>query len=141
MGCNDFQKFKTRDIPHMQIKDIKIFEKNELKYHWPLSENVGDISYDKINQRAAKVKNPVWISPKYQKWELVNSFAVNGYAGVAYECKTGIKYMLQDLTHSLFIRSKARQSSVNRIPSNHLNLRIGNQAIYEHCLDRLYDVL
>jgi len=48
--------------------------------------------------------------------------------------------MLQDLTQLHYLSLKSEQSSVNRIPSNHLNLRIGNQAIYDTALDRLYDV-
>ncbi|HMC87178.1 MAG TPA: hypothetical protein VKI61_16755, partial [Chitinophagaceae bacterium] len=86
-GANDFQKFKTRDIPSMQVKDIKIYENNALKYFWPLNEVTGNIAYDSIAKREAKVKNPNWIKPKYQKWELLNTFTINGYAGVAFDPK------------------------------------------------------
>lgn len=138
-GANDFQKFKTRDIPHMQIKDIKIFEKNELRYFWPLNETSGDIGYDKINKQAAKVKNPVWISPKYQKWELLSSFTINGYAGVAYDAKQDKIYVAGSDSLAVY-PLKNEQNAVDLIPSNHLNLRLGNQAIYDTTSNKLYDI-
>jgi len=93
-GANDFQKFKTRDIPPMKIKDIKIYEKDDLKYFWPLDETSGDICYDKISRRAAKVKNPVWMKPRYQKWALLDSFIVGGYSSVAYNAKDDKLYLV-----------------------------------------------
>ncbi len=56
VGGNDFQKFKTRDLPPMQIKDIKISEKDILKYYWPLDETSGDVCYDRISHKTAKVQ-------------------------------------------------------------------------------------
>jgi two-component SAPR family response regulator len=138
-GANDFQKFKTRDIPHMQIKDVKIFEDYELKYFWPLSETSGDIGYDTINKQAAKVKNPVWISPKYQKWELLSSFTINGYSGVAYDAKQDKIYVTGSDSLAVY-PLKNEQNTVNLIPSNHLNLRQGNQAIFDTATNKLYDI-
>ena len=79
-GANDYLKYKTRDIPPMQLRDIKIYENGSLKYFWPLNEVSGDTEYDGIGKQLAKVKNPTWLRPKYQKWELLNSFTCNGYA-------------------------------------------------------------
>ena len=45
-GANDYLKYKTRDIPPMQLKDIKIYENGIMKYYWPLNEVSGDTEYD-----------------------------------------------------------------------------------------------
>jgi hypothetical protein len=138
-GANDFQKYKTRDIPHMQIKDIKIFEKNELKYFWPLNETTGELAYDKINNQAAKVKNPVWVSPKHQKWQLLSSFTTNGYSSVAYDAKQDRIYVTGSDSLAVY-QLKNEQNAVELLPSNHLNLRLGNQAIYDTSGNKLYDI-
>lgn len=138
-GANDFQKFKTRDIPPMQIKDIKIFEKNVLKYFWPLDETSGEICYDKVNKQPAKVKNPVWIRPKYQKWELLSSFTINGYSGVAYDAKHDKLYVTGSDSLAVYA-FKNEQNALDWLPSLHQDLLLGSQAIYDTISDKLYDI-
>jgi hypothetical protein len=138
-GANDFQKFMTRDIPRMQIKDIKIFENDELKYFWPLDETSGDIAYDKIDRRAARVKNSVWIRPKYQKWELLSSFTINGYSGVAFDPKQDKVYVIGSDSLAFYTLKNGR-NSIEWMGSPHLNLRLGNQAIFDTASNKLYDI-
>ncbi|MES1249118.1 MAG: hypothetical protein ABUL46_00465, partial [Chitinophaga rupis] len=138
-GANDFPKFKTRDIPPMKIKDIKLEDNGTLKYFWPLDEIANDSCYDKVNRRIAKVKNPVWLKPKYQKWDLVSSFTINGYAAVAFDtkhdrlCVTG--------SDSLGVFSlRNEQHPLEWIPGHHQDLLLGHQAIYDTTYDKLYDI-
>jgi len=137
-GANDFPKFKTRDIPPMKIKDIKLTENDVLKYSWPLDEIAGDNGYDKVNKRAAKVKNPIWLKPKYQKWDLVSSFTINDYAAVAYDAKHDRLFVTG--SDSLAVCSfRNEQHPVDWIPSRHQELLLGHQAIYDTIDDKLYD--
>ncbi|HMH23875.1 MAG TPA: hypothetical protein VK563_18945 [Puia sp.] len=138
-GANDFQKFKTRDIPPMRIKDIKIYEKDELKYSWPLDETSGDICYDKISKRIAKVKNPEWLKPKYQKWALLDSFIVGGYSSVAYNAKDDKLYLVGSDSLAVYSLSTDRHA-LEWLPSRKQNLLMGNQAIYDTLTNKLYDV-
>jgi len=138
-GANDFQKFKTRDIPPMRIRDIKIFEKNSLKYFWPLDETSGDVTYDKIDQRVARIKNAVWIKPKYQKWELISSFTLNGYGAVTYDAKHDNIYVAG--SDSLAICSmKMDEHNTDYIPSRHQEFILGHQTLYDTFRDKLYDI-
>jgi two-component SAPR family response regulator len=138
-GANDFQKYKTRDIPPMQIKDIKIYENNTLKYFWPLNEVTGSISYDSINRQVAKVKNPNWIKPKYQKWELLNTFTLNGYAAVAFDSKSDKIYVAGSDSLAVF-RLNSEKGLVDWIANKHENLRLGHQAIFDTSSNKLYDL-
>ncbi|HVV03734.1 MAG TPA: hypothetical protein VHC96_05890 [Puia sp.] len=138
-GANDYQKFKTRDIPPMRIRDIKIFEKGSLKYFWPLDETSGDLAYDKVNQRVAKIKNPVWIKPKFQKWELISSFTLNGYGAVTYDPKHDNIYVAG--SDSLAICSlKMDQHNTDYIPCRHQEFILGHQTLYDTFRDKLYDI-
>jgi DNA-binding SARP family transcriptional activator len=69
-GANDFNQFKTTDVPSISIKNLQIFEKGILKYAWPLDETEGLIAKDRINGHDAHVKNPVWLKLKHQVWQL-----------------------------------------------------------------------
>jgi hypothetical protein len=80
-GANDFGKFRTRDIPPMQLKDIRLSGDGTLKYNWPLDESGGEAALDKLTRRAARIKNPTWLKPKYQLWDPIGSFTIRGYAG------------------------------------------------------------
>lgn len=138
-GANDYQKFKTRDIPPMRIRDIKITENGSLKYFWPLDETSGDAAYDKVNQRVGKIKNPVWIKPKYQKWEMIGSLTLNGYAAVTYDPKHDNIYVAG--SDSLAICSlKMDQHSLEYIPTRHQEFILGHQTLYDTFRDKLYDI-
>jgi DNA-binding SARP family transcriptional activator len=138
-GANDFEKFKTRDIPPMKVKDIRIFEQNKLRYFWPLDETSGDICYDKINKKTAKAKNPVWLKPQYQKWEVAGSFVINGYASPAYDAKNDKLYIAGSDSLAVYDLKK-EYTSVDWLGSHHQNLLMGNQAVYDTLTERFYDV-
>ncbi len=69
-GANDFNQFKTTDVPSISIKNLQISEKGILKYAWPLDETKGFITKDRINRHEAHVKNPVWLKLTHQVWQL-----------------------------------------------------------------------
>ncbi|HVW59843.1 MAG TPA: LPXTG cell wall anchor domain-containing protein, partial [Puia sp.] len=138
-GANDYQKFKTRDIPPMRIRDIRILEKDKEKYFWPLDETSGDIAYDKIGRRAAKIKNPVWIKPKYQKWELISSFTLDGYGAVTYDPKHDNVYVIgSDSVATLSLRMD--QHTLDWKRASHQEFILGHQALYDTFRDKLYDI-
>ena len=138
-GANDYQKFKTRDIPPMRIKDIRISEGGNLKYNWRLDEISGDSCYDKVVHRLARVKNPVWLKPKYQQWNLVSSFTLHDYAGVAFDAKHDRIYVSGSDSVAV-CNLKNEQQPLGWIPSRHQDLLLGHQDIYDTLSDRLYDV-
>ena len=137
-GANDFQKFKTRDLPPMQIKDIKISEKDILRYYWPLDETSGDVCYDRISHKTAKVRNPEWIKPKYQKWETIGSFSINGYAGIAYDAAQDRLFITG--SDSVAIYTLKQERHMDWSPSRHQNLLLGHQIIYDTINKKLWDI-
>jgi hypothetical protein len=145
-GANDFQKFRTRDIPPMRIKDIRIIEGGATRYDWPLDEVAGDKAADKITQKMASVKNSDWIKPKYQNWELTSSFVINGYAGLAYDAKQDRLFVSGSDSLAVFTFGNSphtaigEQHAVSWIPTRHEDFLLGHQTIYDTGADKLYDV-
>ena len=138
-GANDYLKYKTRDIPPMQLKDIKIYENGTMKYYWPLNEVSGDTEYDGVSKQVARVKNPTWLKPKYQKWELLNSFTFNGYGAVAFDPNTDKIFITGSDSLAIFPISE-EHGTVQWIPNSHENFRLGHQAIFDTASNKLYDL-
>jgi two-component SAPR family response regulator len=139
-GANDFQKFKTRDIPPMQIKDIKLSEQGSLKHYWPLDEIDGDVCNDKNGNRQAKVTNPVWIKPKHQKWEMAASFTINGFANVGYDPVQDRLFIGGNDSVGVY-QLKGDRGIMQWTPNaKHQNLLVGNQAVYDSATKKFYDV-
>ena len=138
-GANDFQKFQTRDIPPMQIRDIKITEDKVLKYDWPLDETKGEWAADRVGGHMARIKNPVWVKPKYQQWVQTASFTVNGIAGVAYDPKNDKLYITAADSLGVYTFRNDQQQA-EWVASHHQDLLLGHQSIYDTLSAKLYDI-
>ncbi len=138
-GANDYEQFATKDMPPMQIKDVGITEHAKLKYFWPLDQTSGDSCYDWVNRQLARVKNPTWIKHQHQYWQKLTNFFIRGDAGVAYNPKQDKLYVIG--YDSMFVYTvNNQQDPAQWMPSGHLNLRLGNQAIYDTISGKLYDI-
>jgi len=121
----------------MQIKDIRISEKNKPSYYWPLDETSGNEYRDKIKHKEAGIKNPVWVKNQHQKWETLGSFTINGYAGVAFDPGKDQLYITG--SDSLAIYTLKNDKNLEFMPSFHQNLRLGHQNIYDTLNEKLLD--
>jgi Na+-transporting methylmalonyl-CoA/oxaloacetate decarboxylase gamma subunit len=138
-GANDDERFHTRDIPPMRIKDIRIFQDEQLTCHWPLEEVADTLCYDDIRREPAKVKNGVWLKPGHQYWKTIASFQLNGNAVVAFDQRneqlliTGIDSVI---TYDLRQQQHARTAKA----AGQENILIGCQSIYDTLSNQLYNV-
>jgi len=135
-GANDFQKFKTRDVPPMQVKDIKISEEGRVTHFWPLDEDSGEVCYDRTGGLNAKTKNALWIKPKHEHWQLGGSFTLNGYAAAAFNAKNDVLYIAGSDSMALY-SFKNEQSKADWHTLRHENLLVGGQAIYDSNTNKL----
>lgn len=138
-GANDYGKFRTRDIPPMQVKDIRIADNGKPKYYWPLDETTGEAATDRLSHRAARIKNPVWLKPKYQQWELIGSFTLNGFAGVAYNAKQDKLFVAGSDSIADYGLTKDGYA-MDWMPIRHMDLALGHQLIYDTVNDKLLDI-
>jgi len=93
-GANDFNQFKTTDVPSISIKNLKIFEKGILEYSWPLSETEGLVSIDRLKRQEAHVKNPVWLKLTHQVWNTELVREADGPVMVAFDENTERIFMV-----------------------------------------------
>ena len=137
-GANDDERFHTRDIPPMRIKDIRIFNNERLHNHWPLEEVSGTLCYDISTREPARVKNGVWLKPGHQYWKMIGAFQLNGNAVAGFNNRSEqlliagidsvITYDLRQIQHPRTARSAKQE-----------NILIGCQAIYDTLTNRFYN--
>ncbi len=88
-GVNEFENFKTSDVPTMSIRDIKIIEQGKLKYHWLLDEKEDNIATDRLIGQRALVKNPDWLILRHQIWLPKFENEVNGQSMITSDPENG----------------------------------------------------
>jgi hypothetical protein len=138
-GANDYGKFRTRDIPPMQLKDIRIEDNGTPKYDWLLDETAGETAVDKLSHHSARIKNPVWLKPRYQQWDLIGTFTVNGYAGIAYNPKQDKLFVVGSDSIAGYGLTKDGYT-MDWIPTRHMDLALGHQTVFDTVNDRLLDL-
>ncbi|MFC2115933.1 hypothetical protein ACFLTU_05630, partial [Bacteroidota bacterium] len=101
-GANDFTPFKTNDVPTMNIKDIRIYEKGKCLHHLPLDESVGNFADDLISKKKASVQNPFWIKPGYHDWDKFVFTILHGSAAITFDSRDEKVYMIGDEQMKIF---------------------------------------
>ncbi len=138
-GTNSFEEFQTADIPPMSLKNIRIAENGKTRYYWPLSETSGDSCFDSVQRKMARVRNPVWIRPQHQAWQLASSFQVAGTPSVAFDPqKDCLLVVAEDSLYNLSLQKL--QLTGQRWGDRTELLPAGNQSIFSSVTGKLYNV-
>jgi two-component SAPR family response regulator len=135
-GANDDHHYITRDIPPMRIRNIRLLQQEKLKYEWALADTGGVNSIDQVSGMKALVKNPVWIKPKHQRWDMVRSFTTKGIAAAAFDQKHDRLFVAGSDTLWIF----NPLTGWTNISHAAANLLYGNQAVFDTVSGKLYDL-
>jgi two-component SAPR family response regulator len=82
-GACDYGRFKTRDIPPFNLRDVKIFVDDKLKHHWPLNEYEGTEAKDIVHNKMGRVRHPNWIKKMHLEWLKSLEYSLKGNVLVA----------------------------------------------------------
>lgn len=111
-GANDYQNFKTSDVPTMCIKDVKILEEGKLKSHWPLDEEEGSHASNILGKNGGTVKNPSWLKNNHQSWVTLYQSEIQGSILVAGDSNNGRIFIVGE--NELFVYL-AHENSIQSI--------------------------
>jgi two-component SAPR family response regulator len=136
-GANDHGEFKTMDVPPMNIRDIRIYRQNTLRYFWPLDEAGGNVATDSIDQAPAAVSNPAWINAMHSNWRMVSSFTADGKASVAFDpVKETVHIAGSSSLYSYNVVDSKLQQTANA--DIHL-MPVGSQSVFNPFSGKLYN--
>ncbi|MBD3628913.1 galactose oxidase [Cyclobacterium sp.] len=138
-GSNDYPKFKTTDVPPMNIRNISIHEGDYLRYEWLLDEYTGTMAKENIEGQDGQVENPLWLKKMRMEWKLLKSFSIEGPISVAFEES-------EELIHFVGLDSLISFSCANNqmmhtpYESGRLYLLRGNQSLFNQYTGQLYTI-
>jgi two-component SAPR family response regulator len=137
-GTNSQERYKTIDVPPMQLKDVIITDNQKRKYSFQLSENSGNIALDIVEKKVAEIKNPVWIAPRHLNWSQVKTIETTATPSVAFDRKNEILYIIS--VDTLYRYSfKKNQLSGSKLLESRQILPAGNQSIFDDRFNTLYN--
>ncbi|WP_214227555.1 galactose oxidase [Pedobacter sp. B4-66] len=137
-GANSYKDFSVKDVPPMNIKDVKITENDKLSFHWTLDGNGGTRVVEKIKGKDGTVVNPIWIKKMHHDWELVKTLNIKGLASVALNPKKESLYVVTEdslITYNVI----SNKLSFLSYSSGKQHLYAGNQSIYDANTDKLFN--
>jgi two-component SAPR family response regulator len=127
-GANQYEPFATSDIPPMKIRNIKVFKKELLEYHWPLDEMEGRTAVDLVKKAKAIVSNPSWQTALHSKWQKGKSVTVNGIASVTFNAKKEEVYVIA--VDSIYSYSVKNSAWLIKDANNKIHLNQGNRSFF-----------
>lgn len=137
-GANSLERYKTIDVPPMQLKDVHIAENKKKKYSFQLSETSGNRAFDIVEKRVAEIKNPVWIAPRHLYWNHLQTIETTATPSVAFDKENEILYIIS--VDTLYRYSlKTNQLSGSKLFKSRKALPAGNQSIYDDNSKRLHN--
>ena len=137
-GANNLERYKTIDVPPMQIKDVNITENKKKKYSFQLSETAGNSALDIVEKKVAEIKNPVWIAPRHLYWNQLQTIETTATPSVAFDKENEILYIIS--VDTLYEYSfKKNQLSGSKLLKSRKALPAGNQSIYDDISNRLHN--
>lgn len=129
-GANEYQGFKTTDVPPMKIRNVRIAEDGIEKFSWLLDDYNGTVAKENKHGRNGAVVKPLWIKKLHYDWELLHADVVNGAASVAFDAKNEVVHVVA--ADSLF-SYEVRSGRIDRLPylSGNQHLLRGNQSVFD----------
>ncbi|WP_162946596.1 hypothetical protein [Chitinophaga barathri] len=139
-GATNFEGHQTLDLPPMNIKDVRITQDGSLRNFYPLSESQGTSADDTEEKDTAAVRNPVWLKPRHQNWDRVQTIETAGTPSIAFDQQKEVLYIITaDSTFRLTFRDM--QVRGDALASGHTLLPAGNQSVYDPVRQQIYNVL
>ena len=138
-GTNSQERYKTIDVPPMQLKDVIITDNQKRKYSFQLSETSGNIALDIVEKKVAEIKNPVWIAPRHLNWSQVKTIETTTTPSVAFDKKNEILYIISVDTLYKF-SFKTNQLTGSKLSKSRKTLPAGNQSIFDDRVNTLYNL-
>ena len=136
-GVNEYGNFKTSDVPPMIIRDIRISEEGNLKYHWPLDEEQGNTAKSRLNNAKAGVKNPLWVKRYHSKWESRYQDEIKGNVLLASDIENGRIFIVGENELSIY---SAQENTVQSVKYLDKSISISNDfySIYNSLDNKIY---
>jgi hypothetical protein len=136
-GICNYEKYRTTDVPAMNLRDIRISENRKVRHYWPLNELTGNSAKDIEGNMDGSAVQPMWLKSEHYNWRELYTLETDGNLQLAFDNDN------EDLIIAgpdKIIKFSVRNNAETRfIPKNlNSNLLPQRQAVYDTQSDLLY---
>jgi two-component SAPR family response regulator len=136
---NLFPNYTIYDIASVNIRNIKLFDRDELKRYWKLEKNEDTVSHDSITQTPAIINNPKWLIDDYSSWKRIYSKTLNENSLFTYRSDKHLLYLVPvDRKEIIVFDAVQNSETVITTKNSYTNPYCLNQLIYDNLKDELY---
>lgn len=88
-----FGSLSHADIPHINIKDVEVFNNREIIRNWKLYKHNKDICLDELHKIPAIAKNPHWLINDHIEWKKIYSEETDSTLNIAFDTSNSLFYL------------------------------------------------
>jgi len=131
-GLCPIEGYTLYDIASINIRDIKIFDKDKEIRNWKLDRHDGNRSFDSIDNVPAIATNPQWISDMYATWEKVFSRNIRENSLFAYNPDQNLIYIVSpDSKNIIVFNPEERRDTTIQSVNGIMAANAPNQLFYD----------
>lgn len=138
-GVCPFPKFETFEAAPVNIRNVKIFNKEELIRHWALKEHNDSVCYDLVNYVPAISVNPKWLIDTHTDWAEIYSknFPHRGNPQYAYNSQDDLLYIVSDEKTIIVYNPQTKKDSVIQVKGGYPAGISTNELVYDYVNKKL----
>jgi two-component SAPR family response regulator len=135
-GINHSRKFKTTDLPSMQIRNISLNVNGQKKHEWLLNNQTGNWIKDEVGNYDAYVENPDWLFDSHDTWVLEKEFSFDSYTPFVQKGNSDTVFFLSNNTLYTYFLPEHRFINTESLKKDIL-LAQGMQLQYNYVEDQI----
>lgn len=130
-GKSLFDKFKYSEIASVNLRNIRIFQDNELTRFWKLEKHNHTICYDSLKQSKATIVNPHWLIDTHVVWEKLYSGDIPENTLFAFNPEKSEFYIVPGSKEVQIFNADQKKIQVIPVEGGILAANAPNQLIYD----------
>lgn len=133
-GVCPFPGFETYEAAPVNIKDIKIHNKEKFIRHWALKEHNDSVCYDLVNYVPAISTNPQWLIDSHANWTEIYSknFPDSSNPQYAYDNLKDVLYIVPDYKTIIVYHPQTKKDTVIQVKGGYPAGISTNELIYDY---------
>ncbi|MDR0413678.1 MAG: hypothetical protein LBH61_07765 [Dysgonamonadaceae bacterium] len=134
-----FQGFETFETAAVNIRDVRIYNRETLIRHWPLKEHNNSLCYDLVNHIPALAVNPQWLIDSHANWKKIYAweFGQSNNPQYAFDGRRDIFYLVPDEKTIIAHHLVSGKDSTIQVKGGYPASISTNGLVYDHLNDEL----
>lgn len=141
-GINHNRKFKTTDLPSMQIRNVSLTVNGQKKHEWLLNNQTGNWVKDEVGNYDAYVENPAWLFDDHDTWVLEKEFLFDSYTPFVQKGNSDTVFFLSNnklytyfLPEQRVIKTESLKKDILLTQGMQLEYNSVEDQILQYCID------